>query len=101
VQENRERWMMLCEQAATEQDPQKLLELVKEINKLLEIKARRLSNIPPSDQRKRISLVAELFDNWQTRTTKDRVFAGSNHAEPMPRFPLLFFVSAFRQRGWE
>ena len=33
-----ELWMTLCEEAANEQDPQRLLELVKEINKLLEEK---------------------------------------------------------------
>ena len=31
-----ERWKVLCEQAAKEQDPEKLLALVKEINQLLE-----------------------------------------------------------------
>jgi hypothetical protein len=35
---NEERWRQLCAQAAVEQDPKKLLELVKEINRLLEIK---------------------------------------------------------------
>ena len=33
--ENGERWKHLCEQAAVEQDPQRLLELVREINRLL------------------------------------------------------------------
>ena len=32
------RWKRLCEQAAVEQDPQKLIELIKEINDLLEEK---------------------------------------------------------------
>ncbi len=40
--EKREQWMRLCEQAANEQDPQKLLELVREINRLLEEKEQRL-----------------------------------------------------------
>ena len=40
--EKRERWMRLCEQAANEQDTQKLLELVREINRLLEEKEQRL-----------------------------------------------------------
>lgn len=31
-------WMHVCEQAAIEQDPDKLLELVKEINRVLEEK---------------------------------------------------------------
>ena len=29
------KWRKLCEQAAVEQDPQRLLELVREINRLL------------------------------------------------------------------
>jgi hypothetical protein len=40
--ETRERWQHLCELAADEQDPEKLLELVKEINRLLEAKEARL-----------------------------------------------------------
>jgi hypothetical protein len=35
-------WQKLCAQAATEQDPEKLLELVKRINVLLEEKEKRL-----------------------------------------------------------
>ena len=37
-----ERWRSLCEQAAVEQDPERLLELIREINQLLEAKERRL-----------------------------------------------------------
>jgi len=40
--ENAERWLTLCEQAAVEQDPKKLLDLIREINQLLEKKERRL-----------------------------------------------------------
>jgi hypothetical protein len=40
--ERKEYWMQLCEQAANEQDPQKLMDLVKEINRLLDEKERRL-----------------------------------------------------------
>ena len=40
-----ERWMRLCEMAATEQDSKKLLEIVQEINRLLKEKERRLSKI--------------------------------------------------------
>jgi hypothetical protein len=36
--ENKERWMELCEQASTEQDPERLLKFVQEINTLLEQK---------------------------------------------------------------
>jgi hypothetical protein len=33
-----ERWRQLCAEAAVEQDPQKLMELVKEINRLPDLK---------------------------------------------------------------
>ena len=39
---NLERWQELCRQAATEQDPKKLIELVAEINRLLSEKENRL-----------------------------------------------------------
>jgi hypothetical protein len=39
---NKERWKLLCEQAATEQDPKKLIELTKEIDRLLAEKQNRL-----------------------------------------------------------
>ena len=44
---NKERWLELCAQAAVEQDPARMLELVKEINDLLEEKERRLGIFPP------------------------------------------------------
>jgi hypothetical protein len=40
--ETKERWMHLCELAASEQNPAKLLELIREINNLLEAKEKRL-----------------------------------------------------------
>lgn len=43
MQNNGERWMQLAEQAAKEQDPRKLVELTREINKLLLFKAGLLS----------------------------------------------------------
>ena len=46
MQEKTERWLELCAQAATEQDPDKLMKLVKEINELLEMKERRLGILP-------------------------------------------------------
>jgi hypothetical protein len=39
-----ERWMRLCELAASEQDPDKLLKLVMEINQLLDERESRLKN---------------------------------------------------------
>jgi hypothetical protein len=38
-----ETWMALCERAAVEQDPKKLLDLVSEINRLFEAREKRLS----------------------------------------------------------
>jgi hypothetical protein len=38
-----ERWKLLCEQASVEQDPVKMLELIREINELLEQKRVRLN----------------------------------------------------------
>ena len=35
MEQNVERWKLLCEQAATEQDPAKLRKLLQEINRLL------------------------------------------------------------------
>jgi hypothetical protein len=40
--ETGERWRELCQQAAVEQDAQKLIQLIREINELLEMKERRL-----------------------------------------------------------
>jgi hypothetical protein len=40
---NAENWVELCARAAMEQDPKKLLELVSEINRLLEVRKNRLS----------------------------------------------------------
>jgi predicted Zn-ribbon and HTH transcriptional regulator len=47
--EKKKRWMELCELAAVEQDPKKLLQLVKEINNLLKEKEQRLGIIPPEE----------------------------------------------------
>jgi len=42
MRENEERWKQLCELVAKEQDPQKLIELTREINNLLLFKQNRL-----------------------------------------------------------
>ena len=47
---NKERWRELCEQAAVEQDPKRLLELTKEINDLLSGKQHRLDASSPPDK---------------------------------------------------
>ena len=43
---DKERWRELCEQAAVEQDPEKLMELVAEITRLLDEKQKRLKGSP-------------------------------------------------------
>ena len=43
MQENKKKWMELCEQAADEQDPKKLAALILEINFVLEAKELRLT----------------------------------------------------------
>jgi hypothetical protein len=43
MRENEEQWKYLCELAAKEQDPQKLLELTRQINQLLLFKQKRLT----------------------------------------------------------
>ncbi len=50
IGKNKERWQELCELAAQEQDPQKLIDLMKEIERLLEIKLNRLKGVPPSQR---------------------------------------------------
>ena len=40
----KERWIQLCEQAAFEQDPKRLVELVEEIDKMLGEKEQRLQS---------------------------------------------------------
>ena len=39
-----ERWIALCAQAAVEEDPKRLLELVSEINRLLDARKKRLAH---------------------------------------------------------
>jgi hypothetical protein len=46
--ETRERWQRLCEEAATEQDPERLMALIQEINRLLEAKEQRIAGEPTS-----------------------------------------------------
>jgi hypothetical protein len=59
--EKKEEWFALCEQAAKEQDPEKLMALVKQINALLEEQENRLKNpiksvLPPRFGNRVVSL---------------------------------------------
>ena len=49
IGERGERWFQLCAQAAEEQDPDRLIELVREINDLLVQKEMRLKHQRASD----------------------------------------------------
>ncbi len=50
--EETERWKQLCEQAANEQDTGKLMELVSEINRLLDLKQQKLKPLGPTPSKK-------------------------------------------------
>jgi hypothetical protein len=50
MQDKTERWKKLCEEAAVEQDPQRLLELTRETNDLLLGKQRRLERPDNKDK---------------------------------------------------
>ena len=50
MQGQRELWMELCAQAADEQDPQKLMQLVDQINQLLQQKEARLLRSKSSEK---------------------------------------------------
>jgi hypothetical protein len=48
--ERRERWQALCGQAAQEQDPDRLMELIRQINELLQAKEQRLQRERAADE---------------------------------------------------
>ena len=45
--ESKQRWEELCEQAVTEQDPDKFFDLIREINRLLEERRANFSDKKP------------------------------------------------------
>ena len=51
---DKRHWRELCEQAAYEENPDKLLELVREINRQLEEKEKRLRNLQPWEKLEKI-----------------------------------------------
>jgi hypothetical protein len=48
VSDNKERWMELCELAAQEKDPTKLMALIGEVERLLETKEQSVRKAPSS-----------------------------------------------------
>jgi hypothetical protein len=56
--EDRERWMELCEQAAKEQNPQKLTELIYEIHCLLRQKETQMQSAHPMQSAQKTSEAA-------------------------------------------
>jgi hypothetical protein len=75
MRQQRERWMELCAQVAVEQDPSRVLELVKEINALLMQKERRLGICPPEldQQRERMTDPATVQVARQHKTLSGAV----------------------------
>ena len=62
IGEIKERWVILCEEAAIEQDPKKLLQLVEEINRLLAEErtlGKRAQNTPPLGRAPEATLKAQ------------------------------------------
>jgi hypothetical protein len=52
VWDNKESWMQLCELAAQEKDPVKLMALIAEIERLLETKQQRVTRAPAENPAK-------------------------------------------------
>jgi hypothetical protein len=88
--EKKELWMELCKQAAVEQDPEKLLKLVTEINRLLYEKQKRLKGSGPTGgqgggsgsepitrsilrlKHSRLILHPNLWPGWVTRAALEK-----------------------------
>jgi hypothetical protein len=49
-EQTKERWLQLCEQAAVEQNPERLLKLVTEISRILDEKNQRVQQCSPPRQ---------------------------------------------------
>lgn len=55
--ETKERWQRLCEQASLEQDPERLIVLVREIEKLLADKEQRLRHAKEPSEKKSVGQI--------------------------------------------
>jgi hypothetical protein len=53
MQENDEKWKALCAQAAVEQDPHKLSQLINEIIRLIDLRKQHIANKQSSDDKPR------------------------------------------------
>jgi hypothetical protein len=62
--ETHELWRILCEQAAVEQDPNRLLELVTRVNDLLEQQEKRLIGRPVKIGNRTILAPEEQISWW-------------------------------------
>ena len=62
----KEHWEEFCEQAAAEQDPRKLGELIKEIDRLLCEKRERLENAPNNRRSTKLIQGGERGQNSKT-----------------------------------
>ena len=68
MQQDSERWRHLCELAAREQDPAKLMQLIKEINELLDAKERRLRGDSPGSRLSKGQHYSDFVSNVGTTT---------------------------------
>ena len=65
--ETKEHWVDVCERAATEQDPERLMMLIKELNDLLTQKQERLQNDRPRSKSARLK--SERSENGSTEVS--------------------------------
>jgi hypothetical protein len=63
METNREKWMELCELAAREPDPNKLLALTNEIARLLDEKRKSQGGLPSTQASSKSSLPAETHSS--------------------------------------
>lgn len=61
LSKQREKWMELCELAANEQDANKMMTLITEINRLLAVKRQRLDTSNPNSLKCPKQCVANLW----------------------------------------
>jgi len=96
----RECWLELAELAATEQDPRKMVTLMKEINNLLEAKERLKQNRltaqkPESRHKRRIASLARLFRG--SLRGEDDVGLGEQYSKPLQQIQPCFRLGTIPQ----
>lgn len=71
--QTKERWQMLCEQAVDEQDPERFMELITELNRILSAKEERLklNRLLSGKQERLKSAERSLEDCLQSSLTRN------------------------------